>query len=78
MAKHKISLVVMALVGVPFFLASCKGTEPGAENELRIVKVEGAAMCYNHTLSPFSWMVSGEGRSAGHQARDGDGVILAT
>ncbi|HET6442879.1 MAG TPA: leucine-rich repeat domain-containing protein [Phycisphaerae bacterium] len=83
MAKHKISLVVMALVGVPFFLASCKGTEPGAGaagDELRVVKVEGAAVCYNHTLAPFSWMVSEEGRPAGLLARDGDllAFLIAT
>jgi len=75
MAKHKIAPVMMALVGAPFFLASCKGTEPGAAaagNELRVVKVEGAAVCYNQTLSPFSWMVSEEGRPAGLLARDGD------
>ncbi|MGB2755849.1 MAG: leucine-rich repeat domain-containing protein [Phycisphaerae bacterium] len=77
MAKHKISLVVMALVGVPFFLASCKGTEPGAENELRVVKVEGEAICYNHTLAPFSFMLSEEGRPAGLLARDGDILIFA-
>jgi hypothetical protein len=72
MAKHKIALVIMALVGVPFFLASCKGTEPGAEKELRVVKVEGEAICYNYTLAPFSWMLSEEGRPAGLLARDGD------
>ena len=77
MAKHKIALVVMALVGAPFFLVSCKGTEPGAENELRVVKIEGAAVCYNHTLAPFSWMVSDEGRPAGLLARDGDVLIFA-
>jgi hypothetical protein len=76
MAKHKIALVVLALVGVPFFLASCKGTEPGAADELRVVKVEGAGVCYNHTLAPFSWMVSEEGRPAGLLARDGDILIF--
>jgi hypothetical protein len=78
MAKHKIALVVLALVGVPFFLVSCKGTEPGAaaRNELCILKVEGAAMCYNQTLAPFSWMVSDEGRPAGLLARDGDILIF--
>jgi hypothetical protein len=81
MAKHKIALVMMALVGAPFFLASCKGTEPGAAgDELHVVKVEGAAMCYtmcyNQTLAPFSWMVSGEGRPAGLLARDGDVLIF--
>ncbi|MCX5649549.1 MAG: hypothetical protein NTX40_10730, partial [Planctomycetota bacterium] len=79
MAKHKIVLVVLALVGVPFFLASCKGTEPGAaaRNELCILKVKGAATCYNHTLAPFSWMVSDEGRPAGLLARDGDVLFFA-
>jgi hypothetical protein len=75
MAKYKIALVVMALVGVPFFLASCKGTEPGAgpaADELHVLKIEGAAGCYNQTLAPFSWMWSGEGRPAGLLARDGD------
>jgi hypothetical protein len=75
MAKHKIALVVMALVGVPFILASCKGTEPSADaagEELRVVKVEGEAICYNYTLAPFSWMLSEEGRPAGLLARDGD------
>jgi len=79
MAKHKIALVMMALVGAPFFLASCKGTEPGAAaagNELRVVKVEGAAVCYNYTLSPFSWMVPGDSRPAGLLARDGDVLIF--
>jgi hypothetical protein len=78
MAKHKITLVVLALVGVPFFLASCKGTEPGAaaRDEIRVVKVEGAAGCYNQTLAPFSWMWSGEGRPAGLLARDGDVLIF--
>jgi hypothetical protein len=78
MAKHKIVLVVLALVGVPFSLASCKGTEPGApaRNELCILKVEGAAMCYNYTLAPFSWMVSDEGRPAGLLARDGDILVF--
>jgi len=79
MAKHKIALVVLALVGVPFFLASCKGTEPGAAaggDELRVVKVEGEAVCYNYTLAPFSWMVSEKGRPAGLLARDGDILIF--
>ena len=79
MAKHKIALVVMALVGATFFLASCKGTEPGAAargDELHVVKVEGAAVCYNHTLAPFSWMVSEEGRPAGLLARDGDVLVF--
>jgi len=79
MAKHKIALVVLALVGVPFFLASCKVTESGAaaRDELRVVKVEGAAVCYNYTLAPFSWMVSDEGRPAGLLVRDGDVLIFA-
>jgi len=74
MAKHKIALVVMVLVGGLLTLGSCKRAEPGAaaRDELRVVKVEGEAICYNHTLAPFSWMVSGKGRPAGLLARDGD------
>ncbi len=76
MAKHKIILVVMALVGGLAILSSCKGTEPGAEKELRVVKVEGEAICYNYTLAPFSWMLSEEGRPAGLLARDGDILVF--
>jgi hypothetical protein len=81
MAKHKIALVMMALVGGLLTLGSCKRAEPGAAgDELHVVKVEGAAMCYtmcyNQTLAPFSWMVSGEGRPAGLLARDGDVLIF--
>jgi len=77
MAKHKTALVVMALVGGLAILSSCKRAEPGAAADaLRVVKVEGAAVCYNYNLSPFSWMVS-EGRPAGLLARDGDFLIFA-
>jgi len=77
MARHKIALVVMALVGGLAILSSCKRAEPGAADELRVVKVEGAAVCYNHTLAPFSWMVSEEGRPAGLLARNGDVLFYA-
>ena len=79
MAKHKIAPVVLALVGGLLTLGSCKRAEPGAaaRDELHVLKVEGAAVCYNHTLAPFSWMVSEEGRPAGLLARDGDVLMFA-
>ena len=83
MAKRKIGVVVLglalALASGLAVLASCKRAEPGApaRNELCILKVEGAAMCYNYTLAPFSWMVSDEGRPAGLLARDGDVLFFA-
>jgi hypothetical protein len=72
MAKQKVALVVMALVGGLAILSSCKRAEPGVADELRVVKVEGAAICYNYTLAPFSWMLSEKERPAGLLARDGD------
>jgi len=77
MAKHKLAPVMLALVGGLAILSSCKRAEPGAADELRVVKVEGAAVCYNHTLAPFSWMVSEEGRPAGLLARNGDVLFYA-